>query len=508
MKFQVVPLLAAALCFATTGSTKLAWKDTKFLFAFGDSYTTDGFNISAGVDSPVPNFTSANGPNWVQYLGGKYNLSDIQVFNLASGGATIDAALVPPFQPTVLSIVDQVSQFKTFLSRKPAGAEWDSSNSLFAFWIGINDVGNSAGWTNITRPDFYKTLMNRLTTQLDELQSLGARSFLFLTVPPTDRAPLSIVQGPQGTAFLRTIIAQYNEQLRTAVSSFQRKHTRTVEDATIFDSQPVFNTLLDNADALGYVNVTGFCTAYQNGIGGFGTNTQVEGCAPVASYFWLNTLHPLFTIHDTLARAISTTLTLEHPITEFAFLNLVPPTTLETPRFVAGLREGSVAQAAWSGYPFHVFSSTKQSDDGSENIAIYIIAGWASVAAHYEWIRSPKNQEIMGFFRDAGLMSLGGLAHLDIDFTKLSFEECAAIAWRKLGGSNLSRDDGDSHASSDRGEGEESGSVSEGKARVLWSHRGRALDEGATDEYEFVAYSEGELGELSEEFTVIRKWVL
>jgi hypothetical protein len=57
-------------------SAKLVWKDTKFLVTFGDSYTADGvslfffamrvgaygicwlggFNISAGVDSPVPGF--------------------------------------------------------------------------------------------------------------------------------------------------------------------------------------------------------------------------------------------------------------------------------------------------------------------------------------------------------------------------------------------------------------------------------------------------------------------
>ena len=41
---------------ATAVSSKLAWGSTEFLFTFGDSYTTDGFNIGAGVDSPVPGF--------------------------------------------------------------------------------------------------------------------------------------------------------------------------------------------------------------------------------------------------------------------------------------------------------------------------------------------------------------------------------------------------------------------------------------------------------------------
>ena len=50
---------ALYLLWATvTVHSKLTWGATKFLFTFGDSYTTDGFNISAGVNSPVPGFVS------------------------------------------------------------------------------------------------------------------------------------------------------------------------------------------------------------------------------------------------------------------------------------------------------------------------------------------------------------------------------------------------------------------------------------------------------------------
>lgn len=55
MIFQPRTLFAAVLA-ATAVSGKLNWGTTKFLFTFGDSYTTDGFNITAGVDSPVPGF--------------------------------------------------------------------------------------------------------------------------------------------------------------------------------------------------------------------------------------------------------------------------------------------------------------------------------------------------------------------------------------------------------------------------------------------------------------------
>ena len=55
MILQPRSLFAAALA-ATAVSGKLNWENTRFLFTFGDSYTTDGFNITAGVDSPVPGF--------------------------------------------------------------------------------------------------------------------------------------------------------------------------------------------------------------------------------------------------------------------------------------------------------------------------------------------------------------------------------------------------------------------------------------------------------------------
>ena len=41
------------------------------------------------------------------------------------------------------SIVDQVGQFNNILAPRPVGAEWNAANSLFAFWIGINDVVRS-----------------------------------------------------------------------------------------------------------------------------------------------------------------------------------------------------------------------------------------------------------------------------------------------------------------------------------------------------------------------------
>lgn len=88
-------------------------------------------------------YTAVGGTNWIDVDTVTYNKSLILTWNYAYGGATIDASLVTPYEPTVLSMTDQVNQFLTGAALKPASAPWTSANSLFSFWIGINDIGNS-----------------------------------------------------------------------------------------------------------------------------------------------------------------------------------------------------------------------------------------------------------------------------------------------------------------------------------------------------------------------------
>ena len=72
-----------------------------------------------------------------------YNKSLILTYNYAYGGATIDPALVPPYSPSIATLVDQVSQFLNGPAKKPANAPWTSENALFSVWIGINDIGTT-----------------------------------------------------------------------------------------------------------------------------------------------------------------------------------------------------------------------------------------------------------------------------------------------------------------------------------------------------------------------------
>ena len=265
----------------SSSSSWPGWRNINHLFVFGDSYTQTGFQTSLtqpSASNPMgnptyPGYTSSNGPNWVGFLTTTYNASQLLTYTLASGGATVDAALVAPYAPTVLSLKDQVqSQFLPTYGSHPASAPWTSSSSLFAFFIGINDVGNSWWLGNTT---LYDAIFTVYANQLDALYDTGARNFLFLTVPPVNLAPLTLHAGDAATAVPQEgkVIADWNKRLGVMVAAFQAKHpsaantTTTTTKTFVHDTWAVFNKVIENPkgyeQTAGLRNVTDYCAAYK-----------------------------------------------------------------------------------------------------------------------------------------------------------------------------------------------------------------------------------------------------
>lgn len=157
--------------------------------ASGDSYSQTGFNVSSTKPSasnplgnpPLPGWTASGGLNWVGFLASQFNRSTLLTYNFAYGGATTDAALVTPYAPTVLSFVDQVTQFSDSIASHPSYAPWTAANTLVGVWIGVNDVGNSYWTANETV--LLGKVMDRYFQQLQIVYNAGARNFVLLSVP-------------------------------------------------------------------------------------------------------------------------------------------------------------------------------------------------------------------------------------------------------------------------------------------------------------------------------------
>ncbi|KAF7431070.1 hypothetical protein PC9H_006788 [Pleurotus ostreatus] len=299
---QCIPSTAAPAPSSTTVATPSSTPipppaGVNYWFSFGDSYTQTGFDPSGAIPSlanpignpPFPGFTATGGANWVGFGTTTFNKSKIFTYNYAYGGATIDANLVAPYTPTVISLTQQVDQFLTTVANKPPSTPWTSANSLFSVFIGINDIGNSY-YLSGDRAAFSDTLLNAEFALVQKLQSCsdsGARNFLFVNVPPIDRSPL-VRTLPDNHARLaeKTVIQGFNTKLAAKIAAFKANHTG-VETYT-WDSSATFTRILDSPTTYGFRDATTF-----------GDGTGI---------FWGNNYHPSSQAHQLFAQDVATVL--------------------------------------------------------------------------------------------------------------------------------------------------------------------------------------------------------
>lgn len=157
----------------------------------------------------------------------------------------------------------QIQVFLDTYSSKPSFAPWTDAESLFTFFIGINDlIFGAAG--NETARDLewieYASLV-------DQVYQTGARNFMFLTVPPIERSPLFTTSSYMSRDFLKqtaSYIADWNSRVVNMASNL----TRSYKDATafVFDTNGLFSQVLNDPGKYTqtdiYKNTTGYCLDY------------------------------------------------------------------------------------------------------------------------------------------------------------------------------------------------------------------------------------------------------
>jgi hypothetical protein len=192
----------------------------------------------------------------------KYNASTLLTYDLAYGGATIDSALVAPYLPTVSSVAEQIENewFPAYAAPSPL-ASWNSDDTLFAIFDGINDVGNS-WWGNYTAMN--NAIYSVYRGLVEELYQAGARNFAFLNVPPVDRSPLMLADDVLDRSTEHMDIVSWNNDLLKMAQSLKTDKP----DVNVFtiDTNKIFTQVLNNPASYPqtalYKNTTAFCDAY------------------------------------------------------------------------------------------------------------------------------------------------------------------------------------------------------------------------------------------------------
>ncbi|KAF2263939.1 carbohydrate esterase family 16 protein [Lojkania enalia] len=262
---------------------------TNFFITFGDSYSQTGFDVSSSKPSSAnplgnpayPGYTTSGGPNWIGYLVKDYNASALYSFNFAYGGATVNASLVKPYQPTVKSLIDQVGQFGRSIANKPSYAPWTAENSLFAIWMGVNDVGNS--YSNPNEAQLIIQIFNSYFSQIEILFNAGARNFALLSVPPIHKTPLVMRQSKAAQELEASVIEQFNTALADRTSKFLGSHPGA--KVVIVNTRTPFDAAINDPTKYGATNAICY-------------NSNGKTC------LWHDDYHPGLEIHRLVAEAV------------------------------------------------------------------------------------------------------------------------------------------------------------------------------------------------------------
>lgn len=159
-----------------------------------------------------------------------------------------------------MSFVDQVGEFSSSIGQTnslgfhPSYAMWNATNSAFAVWFGVNDIGNTFYLSSPNYTARNQKIFDSYFDQMNIIYKSGGRRFLFLNAPPTDRSPSFMSQGNYTTTTAAADIANWNLVLVTRAAQWAANHPDVMYQ--IVDTHTVFGAILDSPTHYGAPNAT------------------------------------------------------------------------------------------------------------------------------------------------------------------------------------------------------------------------------------------------------------
>jgi len=301
------------------------WHETSFFLAFGDSYTyvqgTAGLqNYSFIGDLQNFNYTphqlltdeivqsqigtSAGGPNWVEYLTGCFSglpsRCKTQLWDFAFAGSDVSVEYTPLHHNYTISLQNQIAQWA---ANAKSVLKPNLSRALVAVWIGINDISDSDKYkfprNNATDfPSFYQEIITTEFEALETVYEAGYRNYLFMNLPPLDKTPSN--QKTTTPLPSLSMVQSYNSIISSSASTFESTHPGT--KAMVFDTYGYLSHILEHPAEYGIKNTTDYCPRFD--APDIATNYAAYGCDKIEEYFWYNTGHITWKIHQILAKAV------------------------------------------------------------------------------------------------------------------------------------------------------------------------------------------------------------
>ncbi|KXJ88166.1 hypothetical protein Micbo1qcDRAFT_214807 [Microdochium bolleyi] len=328
-----------------------AWDKVEHVITFGNSYTyvqgTAGHQNYSFIGDYLPgNFTfspdkllsnkiiadytgtSAGGPNWIEFLTdcgvepGVYSPSTCnkkrghghrrqrELWDFAFAGANYAEQFLPLHHDYTVPMVNQTQQYLSYAHQtlSPRFRHPDRSDVLVAVWIGINDINDiklapTPGLSQDEQLKLYSEKYDAINAALFE-QSIvplhkqaGFRNFLFMNIPPYDRAPGNLPLPADSRHPTKEMVDLWNRSLARQVAAFQKTptsggggHGKDKVTALLYDANAFLNGILDDPLRHGFTNTTSPCAAAK-GNPDVAVHPGKYGCLPLEEYFWFDAGH-------------------------------------------------------------------------------------------------------------------------------------------------------------------------------------------------------------------------
>jgi len=301
--------LAASLALFCSAS---AWANSYGnLYFFGDSLSDAGaftnLIVASGGSASTARFTTNPGNVWAQNLGALYGINVTTGYSLnpatglfaASGGndyaiggarVTQTPGVFPASAAIAANIVPLSGQIGAHLGQTGGSA---AANSLYAVWIGANDVFTQAGAVGAGALSPTAAGLNMVTaaadavTQIGRLRTAGVRNLLVIALPDMGINPYA-ASSPAGTSQLLTgLSGTYNDALRQGLLS------AGMTNLAYFDPRPLFADMLARPAAYGFTNTTVPACGAASSLG-CGPAQQLPGSA---GFLFADGVHPSAATH-------------------------------------------------------------------------------------------------------------------------------------------------------------------------------------------------------------------
>lgn len=310
----LLAVIGLDVVYAAPAVRDLKLKSFSTLVVFGDSYTDQGvYQYRPSADGTVgtpKTVASTGGRVWPQYV---KQYAGVTLYDYAVSGAVCDSVFSPSKRNGVKQ--DQIPAFLTdnqYISNSTGQRALNnpSDETVYAIWIGTNDLGNRAFFTDLEPRGLTITdYIDCVYEQLDRLHAIGARNFVLMNIAPLNLSPQYALPENSGVAssVFWTDKSQYNANI-TQTSEKMRQYSNLIN--AVYDFQTPYQVKIANrypGSSFAIFDVHSLMSdiwsspsLYLNGteplnVTGYITQCAKSTCASLPSrdsYMWYDELHP------------------------------------------------------------------------------------------------------------------------------------------------------------------------------------------------------------------------